>query len=84
MGDGKTGTERANFCAVCEMGKNAFHGEFGISFKYKQDVLEVIGNRIGNTLLLGGIGFIIMFAGALLLGIPMRLVRKPAGRPDFM
>ena len=22
--------------------KNAFHGEFGISFKYKQDVLEVI------------------------------------------
>ena len=49
--------------------KNAFHGEFGISFKYKQDVLEVIGGRIGNTLLLGGIGFIIMFAGALLLGI---------------
>ena len=28
--------------------KNAFHGEFGISFKYKQDVLEVIGGRIGN------------------------------------
>ena len=49
--------------------KNAFHGEFGISFKYKQDVLEVIGGRIGNTLLLGGIGFVIMFAGALLLGI---------------
>ena len=48
---------------------NAFHGEFGISFKYKQDVLEVIGGRIGNTLLLGGIGFVIMFAGALLLGI---------------
>ena len=49
--------------------KNAFHGEFGISFKYKQNVLEVIGGRIGNTLLLGGIGFVIMFAGALLLGI---------------
>ena len=64
--------------------KNAFHGEFGISFKYKQDVLEVIGGRIGNTLLLGGIGFVIMFAGALLLGIPVCLVRKPAGRPDFM
>ena len=46
--------------------KNAFHGEFGISFKYKQDVVEVIGGRIGNTLVLGGIGFIIMFAGALL------------------
>ena len=36
---------------------------------YKQDVVEVIGGRIGNTLVLGGIGFIIMFAGALLLGI---------------
>ena len=46
--------------------KNAFHGEFGISFKYKQDVVDVIGGRIGNTLVLGGIGFIIMFAGALL------------------
>ena len=34
--------------------KNAFHGEFGISFKYKQDVVEVIGGRIGNTLVLGG------------------------------
>lgn len=69
MGYGKTGIERTNFCAVCEVGKNAFHGEFGISFKYKQDVVEVIGGRIGNTLVLGGIGFIIMFAGALLLGI---------------
>ena len=29
----------------------------------------MIGGRIGNTLVLGGIGFIIMFAGALLLGI---------------
>ncbi len=36
---------------------NAFHGNFGISFKYKQDVLEVISGRIVNTLLLGGIGF---------------------------
>ena len=69
MGYGKTGTERTNFCAVCEVVENAFHGEFGISFKYKQDVVEVIGGRIGNTLVLGGIGFIIMFAGALLLGI---------------
>ena len=49
--------------------KNAFLGEFGFSFNYKQDVVDVIGGRIGNTLVLGGIGFIIMFAGALLLGI---------------
>ena len=49
--------------------KNALHGEFGISFKYKQDVVKVIGGRIGNTLLLGGTGFLFIFVGALLLGI---------------
>lgn len=47
----------------------AFHGNFGISFKYKQDVLKVIRGRIVNTLLLGGIGFLFIFAGSLLLGI---------------
>ena len=33
----------------------ALHGDFGISYKYKIDVLELIGDRIGNTLLLGGL-----------------------------
>ena len=49
--------------------ENALRGDFGISFKYKQDVLEVIGQRIGFTLLLGGIGFILTFLGALGLGL---------------
>ena len=49
--------------------EHAVRGDFGISFKYKQDVLEVIGQRIGNTLLLGGTGFVIIFAGALGLGV---------------
>ena len=49
--------------------EQAFHGNFGISFKYKQDVLQVISGRIVNTLLLGGIGFLLIFAGSLLLGI---------------
>lgn len=49
--------------------KNALKGDFGISFKYKQDVLDVISQRIGNTLILGGIGFLIIFIGALLLGV---------------
>lgn len=35
---------------------NALHGDFGISYKYKMDVREVIGERIGNTILLGGVG----------------------------
>jgi peptide/nickel transport system permease protein len=49
--------------------ENAANGDFGISFKYKQDVLEVIGSRIGFTLILGGVGFVLTFVGALLLGV---------------
>lgn len=49
--------------------ENALHGDFGISYKYKMPVISVIGERIGNTLLLGGIGFVLIFCLALLLGI---------------
>lgn len=49
--------------------ENAFQGDFGISYKYKMDVKEVIGERAGNTLLLGGIGFVLIFGLALLLGV---------------
>ena len=49
--------------------ENALRGDFGISYKYKMDVTEVIGSRVGNTLLLGGVGFLLIFAGALLLGV---------------
>ena len=49
--------------------ENALRGDFGISYKYKMDVTEVIGSRVGNTLLLGGIGFLLIFTGALLLGV---------------
>ena len=49
--------------------ENAVKGNFGISYKYKQDVMEVVGSRFGNTLVLGGIGFILTFLGALGLGI---------------
>lgn len=47
---------------------NVLHGDFGISYKYKRSVTAVIGERIGNTLLLGGVGFVLVFAGALVLG----------------
>lgn len=47
----------------------ACRGNFGISYKYKMDVLEVLKSRIGNTLLLGGIGFLLIFALALFLGV---------------
>lgn len=48
---------------------NALRGDFGISYKYKMDVVEVIKGRIGNTLILGGIGFLLIFLLALLLGM---------------
>jgi len=48
---------------------NALQGDFGISYKYKMDVTEVIGSRAGNTLLLGGVGFLLIFIGSLLLGV---------------
>ena len=48
---------------------DAFQGDFGISYKYKMDVVEVISGRIGNTLLLGGTGFLLIFALSLLLGV---------------
>ncbi len=47
----------------------ALQGDFGISYKYKRPVVNVIGERVGNTLLLGGIGFVLIFCLALLLGI---------------
>ena len=47
---------------------NAFRGDFGISYKYKQNVLDVIWLRLPNTLLLGGTGFVLVFIGALFLG----------------
>lgn len=49
--------------------QNALKGNFGISFKYKTDVLEVIGGRLVNTLVLGGVGFVLIFVLALGLGI---------------
>lgn len=47
----------------------ALQGDFGISYKYKMDVTEVIAGRIGNTLLLGGIGFLLIFLLSMLLGV---------------
>lgn len=49
--------------------ENALHGDFGISYKYKMDVVEVISARVGNTLLLGGVGFVLVFVLALGLGL---------------
>ena len=49
--------------------KNALHGEFGISYKYKMDVLEVIRARLPYTLRLGGVGFVLLFVLSLGVGV---------------
>ena len=58
--------------------QGAFCGDFGISYQYKTDVKEVIAARIGNTLILGGLGFLLIFLLALWLGLFC------AGREDRM
>lgn len=65
----KLGLDQSIYVQYVKWAENALHGDFGISFKYKQDVVEVIRGRIVNTLLLGGIGFLCIFAGSLILGV---------------
>ncbi|WP_411955992.1 ABC transporter permease [Clostridium sp. FP1] len=48
---------------------NASNGQYGISYKYKQNVTTVIGDVYKNTIILGGLGYIFTFLFALLLGI---------------
>lgn len=48
--------------------KKALSGDFGLSYKYKVPVTDVIGGVAINTLLLGGTGFTLIFLLALPLG----------------
>ncbi|WP_288185782.1 ABC transporter permease [uncultured Sporomusa sp.] len=48
---------------------NAFQGDFGLSLKYKMPAMAVITPLIGNTLILGGIAYILVFALATLLAL---------------
>ena len=45
----------------------ALQGDFGISYQYKMDAAEVIASRAGNTLVLGGTGFVPAAGGAVRL-----------------
>ncbi|MDY0394679.1 ABC transporter permease [Virgibacillus halophilus] len=48
---------------------NAFHGDFGMSLKYKLPVMEVVTPLVSNTLILGGISYVVVFFFAILLAI---------------
>jgi peptide/nickel transport system permease protein len=49
--------------------RNALTGDLGISHQYKQSVVSLISKMWLNTLLLGGVSYILTFALAILLGV---------------
>ena len=55
----KLGLDEPIFTQYVRWAQNALRGDFGISYKYKMPAAEVIASRAGNTLLLGGIGFVL-------------------------
>lgn len=65
----KLGLDEPIFTQYVRWAQNALHGDFGISYKYKMPAAEVIASRAGNTLLLGGVGFVLIFTLSLLLGM---------------
>lgn len=48
---------------------NMLKGNMGISYQYKQPVSNIIGQYWFNTLLLGGVSYILTFVFAILLGV---------------
>lgn len=65
----KLGLDEPIFPQYVRWAQNALRGDFGISYKYKMPAGEVIASRAGNTLLLGGVGFVLIFTLSLLLGM---------------
>ncbi len=63
----KLGLDEPIFTQYVRWAQNALRGDFGISYKYKMPAGEVIASRAGNTLLLGGVGFVLIFTLSLLL-----------------
>lgn len=48
---------------------NAFRGNFGLSLKYKKAAMDVVSPLIGNTLILGGTAYLLVFLLATLLAV---------------
>lgn len=65
----KLGLNNPIYLQYCSWISEAVKGNFGISFKYKKNVMEVIGDVYINTVILSGISYIITFVLALALGI---------------
>lgn len=52
---------------------NAFHGDFGLSLKYKIAAMDVVSPLIGNTLILGVTAYLLVFLLATLLAVACAL-----------
>ena len=52
---------------------NAFHGDFGLSLKYKIAAMDVVSPLIGNTLILGITAYLLVFLLATLLAVACAL-----------
>ena len=69
LAEARLGIDQPIYIQYVKWLRQALIGDFGMSYKYKTDVLEVIAGRIGNTVILGGLGYLIIFAGALVIGV---------------
>lgn len=49
--------------------QHLFDGDLGLSYKYKQPVSDVIGRVWTNTLILGGVSYVLTFGLSILLGM---------------
>lgn len=56
---------------------NALQGDFGMSLKFKMPALEVIAPLIGNTLILGGTAYILVFVLATVLALFAPAMKTP-------
>ena len=54
---------------------NLLRGEMGTSFTFKRKVTQVLGERIGTSLWLGGMGYLCGLAGCLLLVCGLHAIR---------
>ncbi|MGL4913688.1 MAG: ABC transporter permease [Romboutsia sp.] len=65
----KLGLDQPIYIQYIKWVSNSLKGDFGISFKYKMPVSTVIKDVYVNTMILGGLGYILTFILALIMGI---------------
>ena len=62
---------------------NVLDGDFGMSLKYKRPVVDVVLPLLGNTLLLGGLAYALVFVLAIALALICRVGTLTSCIPEF-